>query len=137
MAKARFDEDRNSLTIWVRIIGRPWPPNSVGAEMPIQPPSTSCLNASPKPFGVVTRQSAVLALTRPCRRRPAQADPPIRACRGIPIAPAGIKRRYGPSSKWVGDGPQWPEIRQAGQRVNRLFTVFRHLPLTRAGLSRA
>ena len=26
----------------VSVAGRPWPPNSAGAEMPIQPPSTSC-----------------------------------------------------------------------------------------------
>ena len=50
-------EHRNSLTICVRIIGRPWPPNSGGAEMPIQPPSTICLKASLKPVGVVTLPS--------------------------------------------------------------------------------
>src|SRR5690349_15111026 len=52
MAKAMLAEHRNSLTSWVMIIGRPCPPNSGGAEMPIQPPSTICLNASLKPVGV-------------------------------------------------------------------------------------
>ena len=57
MAKAMLAEHRNSLTICVMIIGRPWPPNSGGAEMPIQPPSTICLKASLKPVGVVTLPS--------------------------------------------------------------------------------
>ena len=57
MAKAMLAEHRNSLTICVMSIGRPWPPNSGGAEMPIQPPSTICLKASLKPVGVVTLPS--------------------------------------------------------------------------------
>ena len=31
-----------SLTTIVIVSGRPWPPNSAGAEMPIQPPSAYC-----------------------------------------------------------------------------------------------
>ena len=61
IAKAMLAEHRNSLTICVMSIGRPWPPNSGGAEMPIQPPSTICLKASLKPVGVVTLPS-LLAL---------------------------------------------------------------------------
>ena len=58
IAKAMLAEHRNSLTSCVMIIGRPCPPNSGGAEMPIQPPSTICLKASLKPVGVVTLPSA-------------------------------------------------------------------------------
>ena len=43
IAKAMFAEQRNSLTTMVMVAGRPWPPNSGGTEMPIQPPSTICL----------------------------------------------------------------------------------------------
>ncbi len=65
MANAMFDDARNSLTIWVRAAGRPRPPNSGGAEMPIQPPSTSRWKASLKPSGVVTLPS--LLRRQPCR----------------------------------------------------------------------
>ncbi len=41
IANAMLAEQRNSLTASVSTLGRPWPPNSVGAEMPIQPPSVS------------------------------------------------------------------------------------------------
>ena len=47
-----------SLTATVIVSGRPWPPNSTGAEMPIQPPSPYCLNACLKPLGVVTLPSS-------------------------------------------------------------------------------
>ena len=57
MAKAMLAEQKNSLTIEVSVAGRPWPPNSSGAEMPIQPPSTNCLKASLKPAGVLTLPS--------------------------------------------------------------------------------
>ena len=43
MAKAMFAEQRNSLIDWMSAIGRPWPPNSAGADAPIQPPSVSRL----------------------------------------------------------------------------------------------
>ena len=43
MAKAMFAAAMNSLTVTVRVSGRPWPPNSAGAEIPIQPPSAYCL----------------------------------------------------------------------------------------------
>ncbi len=43
MAKAMFDEYRNSRMAWVSTVGRPWPPNSAGAEAPTQPPATSFL----------------------------------------------------------------------------------------------
>jgi hypothetical protein len=36
MAKDMLAEQRNSLTMAVSVSGRPWPPNSVGAEMPTQ-----------------------------------------------------------------------------------------------------
>ena len=39
MANAMLAEARNSLTAVRQHVGRPWPPNSVGADMPIQPPS--------------------------------------------------------------------------------------------------
>ncbi len=57
MAKAWLAEQSNSLTATVSVAGRSWPPNSAGAEMPIQPPSTSCLKASLKPVGVLTLPS--------------------------------------------------------------------------------
>ena len=59
MAKAMLAEQSISLTATVRVAGRSWPPNSAGTEMPIQPPSTSCLKASLKPVGVVTLPSAM------------------------------------------------------------------------------
>ena len=59
MAKAMLAEQRNSLTVSVSVAGRPWPPNSAGTEMPIQPPATSCLKASLKPVGVETLPSAL------------------------------------------------------------------------------
>ncbi len=43
MANAMLAEAMISLTIAVIVSGRPWPPNSGGAEMPIQPPSAYCL----------------------------------------------------------------------------------------------
>ena len=58
MAKDMFAEHMNSLTISEITAGRPWPPNSTGAEMPIQPPSVSCRYASLNPRGVVTLASS-------------------------------------------------------------------------------
>ena len=58
MAKAILAEHSISFTATVSVAGRSWPPNSAGTEMPIQPPSTICLNASLKPVGVVTLPSA-------------------------------------------------------------------------------
>jgi hypothetical protein len=55
---AMLAEIWNSLTAWLSVTGRPWPPNSVGADRPSQPPSATCLKASLKPFGVVTLPSS-------------------------------------------------------------------------------
>ena len=41
IANAMFAEASISLTIIVIVAGSPCPPNSVGTEMPTQPPSTS------------------------------------------------------------------------------------------------
>ncbi len=57
MAKAMLAEQSISFTATVSVAGRSWPPNSAGTEMPIQPPSTSCLKASLKPAGVLTLPS--------------------------------------------------------------------------------
>src|SRR6202022_2338311 len=55
---AIFAEHKNSLTAWLSVTGNPCPPYSAGAESPSQPPSATCLNASLKPFGVVTLPSS-------------------------------------------------------------------------------
>ena len=54
IAKAMLAEASISLTVTVSVAGRPWPPNSAGADMPVQPPSAYCLKASRNPVGVVT-----------------------------------------------------------------------------------
>ena len=55
---AMLAEHWNSETVCVSVTGRPWPPYSAGADSPSQPPSATCLNASLKPLGVVTRPSS-------------------------------------------------------------------------------
>ena len=46
------------MTAWDSVTGSPCPPYSAGADRPSQPPSATCLKASLKPFGVVTRPSS-------------------------------------------------------------------------------
>ena len=55
---AMLAEHWNSLTVWLSATGRPCPPYSAGDDRPSQPPSVTCLNASLKPFGVVTLPSS-------------------------------------------------------------------------------
>ena len=45
----------------VSIFGISWPPHSISAPRPIQPPSAYCLNASLKPAGVVTLPFSIFA----------------------------------------------------------------------------
>src|SRR3954467_11044066 len=55
---AMLAEHWNSDTVCDSVTGSPWPPYSTGDDRPSQPPSVTCLNASLKPFGVVTLPSS-------------------------------------------------------------------------------